>query len=95
MTSPVKRERAGIEVERAENERLVCVHDQAQAREIEHRKDAMRDQAVRALLANGGTPGRCNNCEERCLPTAVYCDVQCRADHEQRLQAERRLRGRR
>lgn len=34
-------------------------------------------------------PGVCTNCGEACLPTAIYCDVDCRADHEARLRVHR------
>lgn len=29
-------------------------------------------------------PGVCANCLARCLPLAVFCDEDCRADHEHR-----------
>ena len=38
-------------------------------------------------------PGVCTNCGEPCLPTAVYCDTDCREDDEKREAAERRHRG--
>lgn len=34
--------------------------------------------------------GRCANCQAQCLPTAKYCDEDCRADHERRLATLRR-----
>ena len=38
----------------------------------------------------GGERGTCRNCGERCLPLAVYCDADCRDDHERVLAAQRR-----
>lgn len=35
-------------------------------------------------------PGVCRWCGEHCLPLAVYCDDDCRADHEARQQILRR-----
>ncbi len=40
------------------------------------------------LRAQGGAyiqRGMCANCSARCLPSAVYCDAECRADHEARV----------
>lgn len=37
--------------------------------------------------------GRCANCGAACLPLAVYCDADCRADHERRERAQRRQGG--
>lgn len=37
-----------------------------------------------------GVRGTCRNCGERCLPQAVYCDADCRDDHERVLAAQRR-----
>lgn len=92
--SLIKRERVGIEVEREELERLAAVDDLATRREGELRDDALAAQQLRALRAEAGTPGLCKNCDERCLPTAVYCDTTCREDHEAREAMEKR-RGRR
>lgn len=39
------------------------------------------------------TPGRCSWCNQQCLPLAVYCDDDCRADHEAH-QATLRRQGR-
>ena len=56
--------------------------------------DALRAHRVRrereAVLER---PGTCTNCHEPCLPTAVYCDVNCRSDHERRLSSAARTRG--
>jgi hypothetical protein len=51
-------------------------------------------QALRAQLqAAGGAAlqrGVCASCDARCLPAAVYCDADCRADHERALAAQAR-----
>lgn len=49
-----------------------------------HRRDAQRCAATR---------GVCANCGARCLPSAVYCDEDCRADHEDRVRRLRRVGG--
>lgn len=36
------------------------------------------------VAARADRAGVCSNCLERCLPMAVYCDEDCRADHEAR-----------
>ncbi len=38
-------------------------------------------------------PGTCASCDAKCLPLAVYCDDECRAEHERR-QAILRRQGR-
>ena len=44
----------------------------------------------RAHAAGDGRPGLCLNCSERCMPSTVYCDPDCRSDHEARLAARAR-----
>lgn len=44
-------------------------------------------QKARAVAGERGT---CRNCGEQCLPQAVYCDADCRDDHERVLAAMRR-----
>lgn len=53
---------------------------------------ARQQQRLHAQAAPRGTPGVCSNCEQRCLPTAVYCDEECRADHERRELFRARMR---
>jgi len=55
---------------------------------VEEARALQRRRAQRDPL---GVPGVCSNCGERCLPTAVYCDADCREDHEAR--ERKRLRG--
>lgn len=46
---------------------------------------------VRAAAAvRAGQPGVCGNCGAQCLPLAVYCDVDCRDDHQARQQVMQR-----
>lgn len=70
------------------SERL-SADDMATRREAEFLAAALRVQAGRAA-ATAHTPGVCGNCREVCLPLAVYCDEDCRADHEWRLRHGKR-----
>ncbi len=65
------------------SERL-SADDMATRREAEFLAAALRVQAGRAA-ASAHSAGVCGNCAEQCLPLAVYCDEDCRADHERRL----------
>lgn len=65
------------------DERL-SADDMATRREEEFLAAALREQAARSDK-HRPTPGTCANCGEQCLPLAVYCDVDCRDDHERRL----------
>lgn len=69
--------------------------DMAARREAEFLADALQAQQLRAAGAGGAVKGVCTNCGERCLPRAVYCDADCRADHErrERLQVRQRCAG--
>lgn len=67
----------------APDERL-SAEDMASRRTDEFLADALAAQAREA----GHTliqVGVCCNCGERCHPAAVYCDAECRTDHEGRL----------
>lgn len=57
--------------------------DMATRREGEFLAAALRRQKQLAAY-HAAEPGRCANCGELCLPQAVYCDADCRADHERR-----------
>jgi len=59
--------------------------DMASRREEEFRALALRQQQQRASCRRASQPGVCTNCGNACLPTAVYCDADCRDDHERRL----------
>ena len=60
--------------------------DMATRREGEFLAAALlaQSRAAAAAATHAATPGRCANCRATCLPLAVYCDADCRADHEQR-----------
>lgn len=59
--------------------------DMAARREAEFLADALEAQRIRAAGGLTVRKGVCANCEEPCMPQAVYCDADCRADHELRL----------
>lgn len=66
--------------------------DEATRREAEFLADAL---AVQQLRARGGElieSGVCTNCRAACKPGTVYCDADCRADHEARQARQARLR---
>jgi len=80
---PMARQQPLIESQ-ATDERL-SAEDMASRRADEFLADALAVQA----RANGHTlvqRGVCAEYESRCHPDAVYCDAECRATHEQRLQ---------
>lgn len=66
--------------------------DMATRREAEFLADALRVQQLRAAGGEVVTQGVCTNCGEACRPHCVYCDADCRADHEARLAALARQR---
>ena len=43
-----------------------------------------------AAAAHRRHPGVCASCAQRCLPLAIYCDEECKAEHERRLAIRRR-----
>lgn len=73
------------EVERDPGERL-SEDDQATQREAEFLSRALLNQKLAAARQPAAVPGVCTNCGERCLPLAVYCDPECREDHQVRLE---------
>lgn len=68
--------------------------DLASQREAEFLAAALHVHAARAQRALRGFPGVCSNCGGHCLPCAVYCDAECRGDHEARVAAVHRTRPR-
>lgn len=57
--------------------------DQATQREGQFLAAALAaQQQLAARLRH--PPGVCANCQAQCLPLAVFCDEDCRADHEHR-----------
>ena len=73
------------------HERL-SADDQATQREGQFLAAALAAQQ-RASAQPRHPPGVCANCRATCLPLAVFCDEDCRADHEHR-QAVLRRQGR-
>lgn len=63
--------------------------DQATLREEQFRAAALAAQQQQAA-AVASKRGVCSYCGAGCLPLAVYCDDECRRDHEQLLQVLRR-----
>lgn len=72
-------ERDATEVLTPEDQAARHAELQLQAAMANHRHAAARTPVA--------LPGWCANCGAACLPRAVYCDADCRADHEARLQA--------
>ena len=69
------------------SERL-SADDMATLREGQFLRAALERQ--RRQSAPAVAPGVCRFCGQHCLPLAVYCDDDCRADHEARQQILRR-----
>lgn len=84
--SGVKRDWHGLEVEREEAERL-SQDDVAGRTADEFLSDALLAQKLRAAGGDLVKVGTCSNCGAQCHVLAVYCDADCRADHELRLAA--------
>lgn len=74
----------GLEFDRDTAERL-SADDMATVREAEFLADALASRQLAAARLGARPAGLCANCGEACLPTAAYCDADCRADHEHRL----------
>lgn len=54
---------------------------------------AVLEQQLRAQRQAPVRRGVCLNCDQSCHPQAVYCDAECRADHEARSAAAQRTGG--
>lgn len=82
----------GLTVERDPQERLGA-DDMATVREAEflHRALTAAQAASRQVAVKRGV---CGNCGDICTPTALYCDDDCRDDHQRRLAVQRHARGR-
>lgn len=74
-----------------EPERPSSVDDMATLREAQFTAWAV---AAARKPVQGGAPGVCGNCGAVLPNVAVYCDPECRADHEHRQAAQQRA-GRR
>lgn len=69
--------------------------DMATLRDEQHLQAALLRQRQAAQAMPGSQPGVCSNCGQACLPTAVYCDEDCREDHQYRLAVQSKQRARR
>ena len=67
----------------ADGTERLSADDMATRREGEFLAAALRAQTAAAAVG-GARPGLCSNCGAACLPQAVYCDDDCRSDHEHR-----------
>jgi len=67
--------------------------DMANVRNEQFLQAALLTQRAAAARAAKGVPGVCTNCRAACLPHAVYCDDDCKADHQHR-EAVARKQGR-
>lgn len=85
-----RRGRALVEIDPTER---LSPDDRATQAEAEFLADALLARRAQAMKAPELPRGVCANCGELCLPRAVYCDADCRGDHELRQGADAR-RGR-
>lgn len=69
--------------------------DMATLREEQHLQAALLRQQERAERTPAGRPGWCSNCGEACVALAVYCDDDCRDDHQHRLAVTAKQQARR
>lgn len=69
--------------------------DMATLRDEQHLQAALLRQRQAAMAMPGSKPGTCSNCSQPCLPAAVYCDEDCRADHQHRVTVQRKQKARR
>ena len=83
MTSPFQDAAQALHGSAANGERL-SADDMATEREAQHLQAALAARKAAAALAPRDVPGVCTNCKGRCLPHAVYCDDDCRDDHQHR-----------
>lgn len=71
------------------HERL-SADDLATRQEAEHLQAALAEHRRRVQRQIGVPRGVCASCGAQCLPQAVYCDADCRDDHERLIAARRR-----
>ncbi len=88
MTPARLPERAPL-AEHDTTERL-SADDMATLHAEQHLQAAHLAQARMSRSLPASAAGVCTNCGAPCLPLAVYCDDECRADHEHRLRVQRR-----
>lgn len=78
-------------IEPLEPDERLSDDDMSSRREQEFLADALQAHRTRAARHGECVRGVCRNCGEQCSPLAVYCDADCRADHEARVAALDRL----
>lgn len=84
----------GVEVERNDAQRL-SADDMAAERAAELAADALHAHRVRQARRRAAMQdGRCGNCEAVLTPPLLYCDRDCRDDHEARERLLARTRHR-
>jgi len=83
MTSRLEDDGRGPLGATATGERL-SADDLASQREAQHLQAALAAQRTVAAMAPKDKPGVCTNCRSSCMPHAVYCDDDCRDDHQHR-----------
>lgn len=71
------------ELELSDTTERMGLDDMATLREQQHLQAALIHQAAKARQTRG-QQGVCSNCGARCHPSTVYCDEDCRGDHEHR-----------
>ena len=81
---------SGQRMQAEPTDRPSSVDDMATQREAEFTAAALAASRTGGVV---GTPGVCLNCAARLASLAVYCDADCRADHEHRVSLGRRVRG--
>lgn len=80
--------RLGLLADDVDPTERLSADDMATLREGQFLQAAL--QRHRSQSAPTIAPGVCRFCGQHCLPLAVYCDDDCRADHEARQQILRR-----
>ena len=80
---------------RADVDERMSPDDMATLREAQHLQAALLAQQARAEAGPRAVPGVCSTCGSVAQAAAVYCDDDCRADHQHRLDVRTRQMGRR
>lgn len=70
--------------------RLSSPDDVATEREAQFLAWSLAEQQRRAAAQAASTPGTCRYCGQAVASLAVYCDADCRADHEAEQRTLRR-----
>lgn len=64
---------------------VATADDNATRRSDEFLALALLQQQVKAAGGDVIQAGQCVYCKQRCAPRAIYCDAECRSDHEAEL----------